>query len=52
MRLQLADNIYETDRMETRKTYHRPYTGKPLVEFLKSMDDNGNFKRLKFDFGL
>lgn len=52
MRLQLADNIRETDRMEKRKKYHTPITGKALVAYLQAMQNSANFKGLKFEFGL
>ena len=51
-RLQFADNIFGNNLMQKRTKYHTPFKGRPLIDYLKVIDEMQNFKGLKFDYGI
>lgn len=51
-RLQFADNIFDNNLMQKTVTYKTPFQGKSLIDYLDAVDAMGNFKGLKFDFGI
>ena len=51
-RLQYADNIFADNEMEKKSRYHTPFKGLTLLNYLTAVEAGGNFKALKFDFGI
>jgi hypothetical protein len=51
-RLQFADNIHDDNLMQKQTRYHTPFKGKMLINYLNAVNAMGNFKGLKFSFGL
>lgn len=51
-RLQYADNIFADNEMEKQSRYHTPFMGLTLLNYLTAVEAAGNFKGLKFDFGI